>query len=140
MSSRSLCLLVDDDPEFIEFAKACLTRTSPKLETRSFLSSMDAYRFLLSNPVDLIVTDFRMPILDGLQLTNQVRQGDSTVPILVVSGDRIESEALTAGATKFLHKGDFRSHIGDVLAELGVTSVHDTRAAENTPGAGTGKA
>ena len=40
--------------------------------TGSFSNGRDAYDFALSNPVDLILSDIRMPLMDGLELSERL--------------------------------------------------------------------
>lgn len=57
--------------------------------------------------VQLIVTDIRMPIMDGVALTRAVRGLPSSVGILAVSGDASDSnvsEIVKLGATSFVTK------------------------------------
>ena len=40
--------------------------------------------FLKHNP-DLVITDIKMPIMDGLELVKKIREQDSNIPIIVLS-------------------------------------------------------
>jgi CheY-like chemotaxis protein len=54
---------------------------------------------------DLIITDYHMPVMDGLELVRTLRAQDATMPILVLSSDTSIAQAiLAAGATAFLPK------------------------------------
>jgi diguanylate cyclase (GGDEF)-like protein/PAS domain S-box-containing protein len=68
---------------------------------------LEALSWLETNSPDLIVTDFRMPALDGAEFTRQVRSGihGADVPIIVITAydDRsFRLRALEAGATDFI--------------------------------------
>ena len=58
-------------------------------------------------PVDLVVTDLRMPNLSGLELVSAMRQHKVQVPVLVISGFFDESvlhELSRAGCEEYMEK------------------------------------
>jgi two-component system response regulator MprA len=68
---------------------------------------------------DLLITDYRMPVLDGLTLARRLRARQATFPILAMSVDRaLEREALAAGATRFLLKPFPITALYQVIDEL----------------------
>lgn len=71
----------------------------------------EALELLQSRPVDAVVSDVRMPRMDGLELTRRIRRlpGMERLPVLLVtsldsSEDR--AEGMRAGATTYLVKGE----------------------------------
>lgn len=67
----------------------------------------EALDTLMSEPVDLVITDLKMPVMDGLELTRRLRSHPSKarIPILMVSGEGAdEAQALEAGVSRFLPK------------------------------------
>lgn len=58
----------------------------------------DALEKLKDNPVDLIITDWNMPVMNGEQLVINVRQDDnySSIPILMVTTRGMKEDVLTA--------------------------------------------
>ncbi|HEX2855296.1 MAG TPA: response regulator, partial [Opitutaceae bacterium] len=81
--------------------------------------------FLKRKRVNLIVTDFQMPVFDGLQLTAAVRSIDSTVPVVIVSGKEIRDDVTKSGANAFLWKAALLTELGPTLERVG---VHTTRS------------
>jgi DNA-binding response OmpR family regulator len=81
------------------------------------LAALDAIR---SDAPDLVLLDWRMPGLDGIQTCRAVRANFS-VPVILVSSGRSSAreEALTAGANDYLAKpfslADLLTHIELVL-------------------------
>ena len=72
-----------------------------------FGDPFDALEWLEGNRVDLVITDFKMPGMDGAEFTRRFRAlpGGATVPVLVVTAHDDRSfrvRALDAGATDFL--------------------------------------
>ncbi|TDG30766.1 response regulator, partial [Paracraurococcus ruber] len=72
-----------------------------------FGDPFDALEWLEGNRVDLVITDFRMPGMDGAEFTRRFRAlpGGAAAPVLVVTAHDDRSfrvRALDAGATDFL--------------------------------------
>lgn len=121
MASVPRCVLVDDDPDFVTFVRVCLRRLCPRLEVVTFPSGVEAIRYLARHHVDLLITDFKMPGLNGLELTREVRAvgHERDLPIVVMSGDEIESDALAHGANAFVPKRDLTTRLVTVLQRFG---------------------
>lgn len=68
-----------------------------------------ALLFLRDNLVDLVVSDLRMPEMDGLELTKRIRNTErlKNIPVIIITADtNKENEKLSkdAGANLLLHK------------------------------------
>jgi len=78
-------LLVDDVPDILNIHQAMLSR----LQHTSVLAEngSQALDIFLSNKqhFDLIITDFRMPVMDGLELVENIRELGSNIPILMIT-------------------------------------------------------
>ena len=73
------CIIVDDESGAIEILTRYIDRT-PELELiRSFRDSIEALTFLASNEMDLVFLDIDMPNLDGMQLSELIRNKDIQV-------------------------------------------------------------
>ena len=97
-------LVVDDEPQITRVLKTTLT--SQGYGVRSAADGQDALDQLKSWSPDLIITDLRMPRVDGLQLCRTVRSG-SHIPIIVLSvkgEETMKVEALDAGADDYVTK------------------------------------
>ncbi len=73
----------------------------------SFAAPLDALEWLESNAVDLVITDYSMPEMDGAEFTRRLRAlpVGTSVPVLVVTAHddrRFRQAAMEAGATDFL--------------------------------------
>ena len=64
-------------------------------------------RTFRSQPIEVVLTDLRMPNMDGIQLIHQLREIDPEVPLVVLTAfgtvERLR-DALRAGANDFMHK------------------------------------
>ena len=78
--------------------------------------------------VDLIVADYMLPVLDGVQLVRRLREEKIATPVLIVSGEAtvaVAVEAMKAGVLDFVQKpfdvDFFRARVAQAL-EMGRTA------------------
>lgn len=67
----------------------------------------DALIKLASNPVDVLLSDIRMPNLDGIEMLKQIRQSANRLPIIMLTtfdDSELFLNSLQAGANGFLLK------------------------------------
>ena len=108
-------LVVDDEPQITRVLKTTLS--SQGYATRTAADGQKALQTMKEWPPDLIITDLRMPNMDGLDLCRHVRE-QSQVPIIVLSvkgEERIKVEALDAGADDYVTKP---FNINELLARV----------------------
>lgn len=79
-------LFVDDEPDILAGLRNALRRHRTRWNMRFALGGEAALRELEVAPCDVIVTDMRMPGLDGLTLLGQVRKSHPQAARLVLSG------------------------------------------------------
>jgi two-component system, OmpR family, KDP operon response regulator KdpE len=97
-------LVVDDEPQITRVLKTTLS--SQGYGVRSATDGEEALGEFKSWSPDLIITDLRMPVMDGLELCRRVRK-DSRIPIIVLSvkgEEAIKVSALDAGADDYITK------------------------------------
>ena len=108
-------LVVDDEPQITRVLKTTLS--SHGYGTRTAGDGDEALQVMKEWPPDLVITDLRMPNMDGLDLCRRVRE-KSQVPIIVLSvkgEERIKVEALDAGADDYVTKP---FNINELLARV----------------------
>jgi two-component system response regulator RpfG len=104
---RRNVMIVDDESTGRTILKKVIQKIDSDLQVSDFSSAGLALDWLKSNPVDLIITDYRMPDINGVEFIKRVRRMPDyeSVPIMmitVVSEKSVRYEALDAGATAFL--------------------------------------
>src|SRR5215468_8102992 len=68
--------------------------------------------------VDTVVTDYAMPEMDGVQLLQQIRQRDETLPVIMLTAhgsERIAVRAMKAGAWEYVTKPFDIEEMGQVI-------------------------
>jgi len=97
--------VVDDEPKIGSMLHEILTDEG--YHTIHFSYALDALRALKSGRCDLLLTDLKMPVLDGIALARQAHLLDPDLPIILVTGfagtDSV-IEALRLGITDCLTK------------------------------------
>ena len=81
----------------------------------------EALSLISSRPVDAILLDLAMPVMDGLQAIPQIKLASPSTRIVVLSGFDAESmagEAMSRGADAYLEKGAPVEEITRVLSEM----------------------
>jgi HD-like signal output (HDOD) protein len=79
-------LFVDDEPRVLEGLKRMLHPMRREWEMAFATSGQDALKILDSRPFDVIITDMRMPGMDGHQLLEKVKQTHPEVVRIILSG------------------------------------------------------
>lgn len=84
-------VVVVDDEENIRTAMAQVLRGQgyTVLEAANGAAALEA---VTTNPVDLVITDINMPVMDGIELVARLREAYSQLPILFVSGGSFGAE------------------------------------------------
>lgn len=103
-------VVIIDDQSVSRMILAELIRSiSDDMAVEAFADPVVALDWVRSNGVDLVLTDFKMPEMDGVEFTQWVRRipACSDVPVVVITcvdDKAIRYRALEAGATDFLTK------------------------------------
>lgn len=86
----ALLLLVDDEPHILSALRRALERGGPacgfRLQVRAFSSASAVLGTLLTEPVDVVISDYRMPGMDGVELLRRVRELQPYTGRILLSG------------------------------------------------------
>ncbi len=81
---RERILLVDDNKMGSKVRKVVLEELG--YQVTAICCSLEAFDKFCSQPFDLVVTDYRMPHLDGIELIRRIRERKPEVAVIMVSG------------------------------------------------------
>lgn len=98
-------LVVDDSPDTLEVIKR-------NLESKGFAvltapGAVEAMKIIESSPVGLVITDMKMPEVDGLNLVRHIQENYKNMGVMMITGyPSIEGavEAVKSGAGEYLSK------------------------------------
>ena len=99
-------LHVDDDDDFLIISKRFLERQgSFQIETASSVN--EALQKIKQQKYDVIISDYQMPEMTGLDFLKELRAGENDVPFILFTGEcgeEITMEALNLGADRYFNK------------------------------------
>lgn len=107
MSNKSdgKIFVVDDDRFVLESVTTLLTEFG--FSVRAFSDGQEAVRQFVMEPVDLVLTDINMPIMDGLELLEKIRFLDKETPVVLMTAYAdldVAVKAIQKGAFDFVIK------------------------------------
>lgn len=115
-------LFVDDDVGSRLFVETLLRAGIPGVRVTCAVNGALALAVLDREPVDLLITDLEMPVMDGIELLVHVARRRLLVPVLVVTAHgspATETLALSGGAIACIEKplleGPFLAYIHELL-------------------------
>ncbi len=124
-SGRLRALIVDDDRTACEHAKMVLNRIG--IESEYALSGGDALSMFRTRtspvpPFNLLLVDWKMPEMNGIEFTRQIRKKTKGQDIIIIlttyNWYEVMEEALVAGVDAFLAKPLFANTIHDELGKI----------------------
>ena len=108
-------LVVDDEPHFRDLVRRTLSycNVSEALDGETALASLEG------DMPNLVVTDIRMPQMDGIELAANLHERYPRLPVLGVSGfvgpDEVKQDAFCGFLNKPLAVGEFRALVEESL-------------------------
>jgi DNA-binding NtrC family response regulator len=83
MSVKPRILVVDDEPRMAEVVTATLARAGH--DCRACSSAREALQSFAEHGADVVVTDWKMPDMDGIELLRQLRQRQPDLPVILLT-------------------------------------------------------
>ena len=131
---RLLALVADDEPLVRQLVCTVLARQGWRTVEAS--DGVEALGLDIDEQVDLLVTDYEMPTITGLELARAIRQRAPYVPVLVISGLPVSAEISRDLGYRFLPKpfelDELISAVGSLIEQrasrAGVGWERETRA------------
>lgn len=128
MGDTYTVLIVDDEDDFLSSIRRALRKEDYRVIVAS--RGREALRLLAENDVSLVVSDYLMPEMDGIELAKKIHSGFPHIPILMLtalSEINIAMKAINeAGVCKFLLKPldivEFKAMLRSVLKSADLLS------------------
>ena len=100
-------IVIDDHHDTLELLKFNLL--SEGYEVKAFFNAVDALKYVTADNTDLVITDWMLPEMDGLDLCRNLKHNPSTqdIPVVMLTGKSDEIDVVTAlevGAEEYIPK------------------------------------
>jgi len=99
-------LVIDDEPNMLRLLKTILMdKTGYTVITTN--NPLEVQSLLLQEPFDLVITDLKMPLVDGIDLIDIIKKVSFQLPIIIITAygtSEIAKEAIEKGAYDFILK------------------------------------
>ncbi|OLE52018.1 MAG: hypothetical protein AUG51_20175 [Acidobacteria bacterium 13_1_20CM_3_53_8] len=117
----SRILIVEDAPDLLLLLRKLVERMGFQVEIAQ--GAGEALEILREKPVDLLMTDWAMPVMNGGELIAAMKADDSLrhIPTIVLTGhdtDHERTQAQSVGCDRFLVKPIMRDELQRIISEL----------------------
>ena len=105
MAQAMKIVIVDDEQDIRQSISQWLALSG--YDTETFSSAEDALKVLGPDYPGIVISDIKMPGMDGIQLLKKLMGADSTLPVIMITGHGdvpMAVEAMRVGAFDFLEK------------------------------------
>ncbi len=134
MNEIPYLLIVDDDTALLEALPQTLSLRLTAIQVDTADSAQDALRQIRENDYDAIVSDIKMPGMDGLVLLEKIQKLRPDTPTLLITGHGehdLAVQALRGGAYDFIQKPIDRDYMVAALSRAIQTRRMRHQLAEN---------
>ena len=127
-------LLVDDEKDVLGAMETAISWEKYGVQLAGICTNaLEALEFMRKTPLDLVVTDVKMPVVSGIEMIRQAREMGISAEFIVLSGfDEFEyaQSAMSLGVRYYLLKPCSEEELGDALMRAQKDCVHRREAAQ----------
>ena len=105
MAQAVRIMVIDDEPSVLESFKMILKIKDYEVET--FPDGPSALQNLTKGKFDMAFIDYKLPVMDGLEVLRRIKELDPEVEVVIVTAyatDASHANAITLGALEYLRK------------------------------------
>lgn len=99
-------LVIDDEPNMLRLLKTILIgKTGYEVITTN--NPLEVSKLLQEDTFDLVISDLKMPLVDGMDLVDIIKKIDANLPLIIITAygtSEIAKEAVQKGAYDFITK------------------------------------
>jgi len=124
-------LYVEDEPSIREGLLRFLKRRSDNVEVAC--NGAEGVEVFKSYNPDIVITDIRMPVMDGLTMSEKLKEINPAIPIIITTGHNDEEfflRSIDIGIDKYIKKPVKFSELTDVVLSLSSSVLHEKQMVE----------
>lgn len=127
-------LLIDDNPDHQMLGCKALQTLGKNTSVTTVATAVEGLRALEEQEFELVIADYRMPEMDGLELLGVLNQRRINVPVVIVTGlgnERVAVRALKEGAHDYVIKESGYLELLPSIAERAITAFRTRHQLED---------
>lgn len=124
MRPQASILVVDDETFIRQILSRIVSREGYLVHQAS--DGKEALKSLAETPCQIVISDIKMPNMDGIELLSQIKANHSNVSVILITayaGEYSTHDALSAGADAFITKPFKNVEIGETLRTVLVKNL-----------------
>lgn len=124
---RLSLLYVEDEPEIRELLRSVLVRKFPNVDIQTAENGMAGLDLFREQRPDIILTDIRMPVMDGIQMTRRILEEDPAVSVIIISACSETDyllEAIKMGINRYVLKPINHKLLFEAIDDCAARIVH----------------
>jgi DNA-binding NtrC family response regulator len=94
--SRQSTIVIVDDEEMVLTSLSSFLKLETEYEVKVFTSPKEALKYIEQNDIELVVSDYLMPEMDGISFLTEVRKLRPEVPRIILTGYADKENAIKA--------------------------------------------
>lgn len=125
---RLSLLYVEDEPEIRELLRDVLVRKYPKLDIYTAENGLAGLELFREHRPDIVLTDIRMPVMDGIQMSRGIREEDSAASIIIISACSETDyllEAIKMGISRYVLKPINHKMLIEAINDCAARIIHE---------------
>ncbi len=96
MKNENASVVLVDDEEMVLTSLSSFLTLETDYDIHTFTSAKEALDFVKTNPVDIVISDYLMPEMDGITFLGHVRDVKPEVPRIILTGYADKENAIKA--------------------------------------------
>lgn len=113
-------LFVDDDVDMLKQAEIMLSKKDDEFNIETAISGEEGLDLLSKDDFDIIITDYMMPSMDGIEFLKNIRDRGIEIPLIILTAagdEEVAMDALNYGADRYIIKEGRLSKQFDILSK-----------------------
>jgi CheY-like chemotaxis protein len=134
MRPQASVLVVDDESFIRQILSRIVSREG--YQVLQAADGKDALKSLAETPCRIVISDIKMPNMDGIELLSEIRVNHPHVSVILITayaGEYSAEAAISAGADAFITKPFKNVEIAETLRRVLVTNPRSQKKAEQIP-------
>ena len=126
--SRLSLLYVEDETEIRELLRGVLERKFPHMDIHAAENGMAGLELFRACRPDIVLTDIRMPVMDGIQMARSIQAEDSSASIIIISACSETDyllEAIKMGISRYVLKPINHKMLFEAIDDCVARIIHE---------------